>query len=536
MKQPGAEAAYTYRNERGEALYEVLRFAGKEFRIRRPNGDGSYTWNLDGVVRVPYRLEEVFLSELVFLVEGEKDVESLRRIEIVASTNTGGAGGWKKEFADYFRGKKVVVIPDQDEPGYKWAGRVVSDLFGIASEIKRIDLPDAKFGSGTDVSDWLGAGHTKKELLELVELTPFWEPARARGDTLLRQLENFVARFLILPEGSVFPLAAWVMATFIFDSFGAFPYLCVLSPTKQCGKTRLTEVVCLLAANAYRTVGVSEAALFRLIEQSAPTLILDEAEALTGKSDRAEAIRALLNAGNRRNITVPRCQGNSHELKLFSIYCPKVIVAIGNCPDTIRDRSIVLMMQRRKPGEQVERFLARRVEPEAQALKGELESFIGRHKGQIERAYETLDLHFLQDRDAEAWEPLFAVLKVADPSRWDELRCSAVKLTGDKAASDIDDNLALRLLADLDAIWPESQAAAFTVDLIPILKDIEDAPWQSEVDLNPRKLARFLRPFGVEPKQVRVGDRTAKGYDLEELEAAFARYLGAKRKHAKQPA
>lgn len=530
------EFVYPYRDVRGEAIYEVLRFPGKEFRIRRPNGDGTYAWNLDGVARVPYRLEEVFLADEVFLVEGEKDVETLRCVDIVASTNAGGAGGWQKEFGEYFRGKTVVILPDQDEPGYKWAGRVLSDLYGIVGSLKRVDLPGLEFGSGADVTDWLNTGHTKRELLELVEATPVWEPAGACGDALLRELENFVARFLILPEGSLFPLAAWVIATFIFESFGAFPYLCVLSPTKQCGKTRLTEVLCLLAANAYRTVGVSEAALFRLIEQSAPTLILDEAEALTGKSDRAEAIRALLNAGNRRNITVPRCQGNAYELKLFSIYCPKVIVAIGNCPDTIRDRSIVLMMQRRKPGEQVERFLARRVEPEAQALKRELESFIRRHKGEIERAYEELDLHFLQDRDAEAWEPLFAVLKVADPSRWEELRRSAVKLTGDKAATDIDDNLALRLLADLEATWPESQAAAFTADLIPILKDIEDAPWQAEVDLNPRKLARFLRPFGVEPKQVRVGDRTAKGYDLEELEAAFARYLGEKRKHAKQPA
>jgi hypothetical protein len=527
---------YLYRNGCGQVLYEVVRFPGKEFRIRRPNGDGTYTWNLDGIPRVPYRLEEIVLADEAFFVEGEKDVETLRRIDIVASTNTGGSGGWQKEFAEYFRGKRVVVLPDQDEPGYKWAGRVLSNLYGIAGELKRVDLPGPAFGSGADVTDWLNSGHTKKDLCDLVGETPLWEPAGARENALLRKLENLIARFLILPEGSLLPLAAWVLATFAFETFEAFPYLCVLSPTKQCGKTRLTEVLGLLAANAYRTVNISEAALFRLIEEHKPTLILDEAEALTGKSDRAEAIRSLLNAGNRRNTTVPRCQGNSHELKFFSIYCPKVVVAIGTCPDTIRDRSIVLLMQRRKPGESVERFLARRVEPETQAMREELKSFIIRSNGEIQRAYETLDLDFLQDRDAEAWEPLFAVIEVADPSRWDELRRCALKLTGDKTATDIDDTLSLKLLTDLNAIWPDDQSAAFTSELIGSLKAIEESPWQAEVELNPRKLARLLRPFGIEPKQVRVAERTAKGYDLEDLDAAFSRYLGSKGKHAKQPA
>jgi len=529
------EATYVYRNELGQPLYEVVRFPGKEFRIRRQNDDGTCVWNLNGIGRVPYRLEEVVHADEVFLAEGEKDVETLRRNGIIASTNSGGADGWQKEFAQHFRGKRVVVLPDQDEPGYRWAGRVLADLYGIASSLKRINLPGLEFGSGRDVTDWFNAGHIKRELVELVDATLIWEPAGSLGDILLSEMEKFVARFLILPQGSLLPVVAWTIATFVFETFEAFPYLCLLSPTKQCGKTRTTEVLSLLAANACPTVSISEAALFRMIEEHKPTLILDEAEALTGKSDRAEAIRSLLNAGNRCNTRVPRCQGNKHELKLFSIYCPKVIAAIGNCPDTIRDRSIVLTMQRKKPGEQVERFLLRRVKPEAQVLKAQVESFVGRHNGEIQRAYESLDLEFLHDRDAEGWEPLFAIVEVMDSSRLDELKRCALKLTGDKVATDIDDSLPLKLLADLDAVWPESQPAAFTSDVIDTLKAIEDSPW-ADVELTPRKLARLLRPFGVAPRQVRLGDRTAKGYDFEELEVSLTRYLPTKRKHAKQPA
>src|SRR5712691_4577070 len=126
MKMPEPETIYVYREASGQALFEVVRFPGKEFRIRRPNGDGTYEWNLNGIARVPYRLEEAFLADEVFLVEGEKDVETLRGIDIVASTNAGGADGWQREFAQHFRGKTVFIFADQDEPGYKWAGRVLS--------------------------------------------------------------------------------------------------------------------------------------------------------------------------------------------------------------------------------------------------------------------------------------------------------------------------------------------------------------------------------------------------------------------------
>ncbi len=165
-----SETVYVYSNERGEPLFEVVRMPGKKFFQRKPDG----TSGLDRVRRVPYRLNEVLLSEKVFVVEGEKDCESLRVFGLTASTNPGGANGWKPEFAEYFRSKDVVVLPDQDSPGYTWAERVLHDLMSVARTIKRVDVPGFEFGSGGDVSDWLAAGHTKNELLALVEAAPFW--------------------------------------------------------------------------------------------------------------------------------------------------------------------------------------------------------------------------------------------------------------------------------------------------------------------------------------------------------------------------
>ena len=159
-------------------------------------------------------------------------------------------------------------------------------------------------------------------------------------------------------------------------AFETLPYLDFQSPTKRCGKTRATEVMELLAADVIRTVGISEAALFRLVAKKKPTLVIDEAEMLSGKSERAEAIRALLNGGNRRDTKVFQCSGTNHEVKEFPIYCPKVLCSIRVCPDTIRDRSIVIPMQRRKPGERVDRFLSRRIRPEGEKLQGRIAAFL----------------------------------------------------------------------------------------------------------------------------------------------------------------
>ena len=145
------------------------------------------------------------------------------------------------------------------------------------------------------------------------------------------------------------------MATFLFESFDGFPYLVISSPTKRCGKTRLLECLELIVSNPRRSSNPSEAAVFRMIEKFRPTFILDEVETLNGKGERAEYLCALINAGNRRNATVPRCvgQGSTLDVKEFSIYCPKILAGIGRFPETVTDRVICIEMQRRKDSEKV---------------------------------------------------------------------------------------------------------------------------------------------------------------------------------------
>lgn len=359
------------------------------------------------------------------------------------------------------------------------------------------------------------------------------------GETMVADIETFITSFVILPPQTSLPLAAWVMATYCYETFDAFPYLLVTSPAPRCGKTRLLEVLSLIVSAPQRTANISESALFRVIQKFGPTLLMDEAENLRGKGERSEYLRGIINAGNRADATVMRCVGKDFNPQQFSVYCPKVVSGIGHFPHTIRDRSIIIGMQRRKTDEKVARFIFREVRPVGETMRWRVQSFINREREQIERAYARLDLQFLEDRESESWEPLFGVLGVADPSRVAELKTCAERLSKDKASGDTDENFAIRLLSDLRDIWPHDRPNILTSELLGLLRGVEESPWASEVDLNPRRLARFLKGFDVKSKSVRVGDRAAKGYTLEDLKAAFPRYLpldGFERSHGSQPA
>ncbi len=174
---PQITNVYQYHDEHGELLYEVVRYFLKSFRQRRPEGSGDYTWSVKGVRRVPYRLPEVINAvendQRVFICEGEKDADALRALGLTATTNSAGAGKWQDEFARYFEGANVVILPDNDEPGVKHAAEVVNALSHTACEVRVVMLPSLP-PSG-DVSDWLASGQGREELEQIVATTDIWD-------------------------------------------------------------------------------------------------------------------------------------------------------------------------------------------------------------------------------------------------------------------------------------------------------------------------------------------------------------------------
>ncbi len=169
-------ATYDYVDEDGQVLYQALRYDPKDFRQRTPNGDGTWRWSIKGVRRVLYRLPEVLEAvaqgKTVYVCEGEKDVEAARSLGLVATCNAMGADNgsgnkWLPEFAQVFKGAKVVIIPDQDEPGERHAEWVIETWKGVAASVKV--APPAQ---GKDLADWVAAGLTVAQL-EAAELDAF---------------------------------------------------------------------------------------------------------------------------------------------------------------------------------------------------------------------------------------------------------------------------------------------------------------------------------------------------------------------------
>jgi hypothetical protein len=167
---PRIVATYDYRDERGVLLYQSVRFEPKDFRQRRPAGKDKWAWNLQGVRRVLYNLPELLAAppeRPVFVVEGEKDVENLRQIEVLATTNAMGAGKWLPEYGEALRGRHVVVLPDNDRAGREHAEAVARSLDGVAASVLVVEPPGLP--EKGNVSDWLAAeGNDKRRLLELV--------------------------------------------------------------------------------------------------------------------------------------------------------------------------------------------------------------------------------------------------------------------------------------------------------------------------------------------------------------------------------
>jgi RecA-family ATPase len=165
---------YPYVDEQGATLFEVCRYEApdgtKTFRQRRKDGDRTI-WSVKGVRQIPYRLPDIVepLAQgvLVFIVEGEKDVDNLQSAGIPATCNAMGAGKWPAELNVHFRGADVVILPDADEPGRKHGNLVGSMLKGIAKRVRVLDLPGLP--PKGDATDWLQAGHDAGELYDLVQ-------------------------------------------------------------------------------------------------------------------------------------------------------------------------------------------------------------------------------------------------------------------------------------------------------------------------------------------------------------------------------
>jgi hypothetical protein len=356
-------------------------------------------------------------------------------------------------------------------------------------------------------------------------------------DLILDEVTAFIRRYVVLTDYQASTIALWITHAHFIDAFDVSPPLAIVSPEKRSGKTLLLDVLELLTPRPWRAISPSEAVIYRYIDAQHPTLLLDEVDTIFGKArENTEGLRALLNAGNKRGTRVPRCVGTSLDIHEFSVFGPKVLAGIGELPDTVADRSLIVTMRRRTKAEPVQRFRGRKASPVAFDLRDELAEWSSYVVDELHASLEVVaefaddgaPLAGLNDRAFEqCWEPLLAVAHLAGPS-WLARAIVAAQELSDVEDQEQETNRT-RLLRDIRAVFD-----ALGVDRISSqrlaneLAEDESSPWADWFGHNvtPRAVAKLLAPFGIRPKGMRLHDGTTpRGYFREAFEDAFARYL-----------
>jgi Protein of unknown function (DUF3987) len=253
---------YDYTDENGARLYQTVRYEPKDFRQRRPDGNGGWIWK--GPERaVPYKLPELIASgnAPVLIAGGEKDVDNLRALRFTATCNHGGEGKWWPELNPYFRDRRVFLLCDNDEPGEKHQQVAGAALKDVAAEIRVVRFPELE--AKGDVSDLIARlrkeGRDDKaignELRRRFKEAPAWEPEAPNAATIIIATpDDEWPEPVSLPEGlsPVAPLDTALLPKAIA------PWICDISERMQCppdyvGSTALTALGSVLG----RRIGIA---------------------------------------------------------------------------------------------------------------------------------------------------------------------------------------------------------------------------------------------------------------------------------------
>jgi hypothetical protein len=311
------------------------------------------------------------------------------------------------------------------------------------------------------------------------------------------------------------------------DAWESTPRIAFLSPEPGSGKTRALEITETLVPCPVEAVNATPAYIFRKVSdpEGLPTILYDEIDTLFGpRAKDNEEIRGVLNAGHRRGAMAGRCvvRGKIIETEELPAYCAVALAGLGSLPDTILSRSVVIRMRRRSPTERVEPYRRRLHASEGNKLRDQLAAWAVQVH-QAVRDFPEMPVG-IEDRDADVWEALLAVADAAGGAWPKRARDAAVSLVS--LAKAAPPSLGVRLLADLRQVFGDREALS-SESILEALRNLDDAPWASlkGEPLDARRMASLLRPYGIAPKQVRIGSSTLKGYTRKDLWDAWSRYL-----------
>ena len=350
-----------------------------------------------------------------------------------------------------------------------------------------------------------------------------------RSQDAIDLVASYLRRFVAYAnEHAVVAHTLWIAHTHLLDEFDTTPRLAFMSAEPMSGKTRALEVSEHLVCDSLMGFSMSAAVTVRLVAERRRTVLFDEVDAIYGTAKRQEAngeLVAFMNAGYRRGAKSYRCatgKGSKHEALEFDAFAALAVAGLRGLPDALATRAIIIRMRRRAPDEQVEPFRIKHHVPQALPVKQALEEW-------CLSAVVSQDPDMppgVVDRAADIWEPLIAIAD-AYGGDWPKLARGAAVYFTKANAEDEARSAGVELLAHIKDAFGEDERLATKV-LVERLCARDELPWATINRGNPIDeigLARRLKPYGIKPKAVRIGERTPRGYGADQFADTWRRYL-----------
>jgi putative DNA primase/helicase len=367
----------------------------------------------------------------------------------------------------------------------------------------------------------LTASKTEVSITKSSDLEPW--PTHLNGVALAEELRQRIQKHVVLTDAGYVACTLWILHTYCYGLFEHTPRLHAKSPTKRCGKTMLLTLLNELVHEPLLTSDVSGAVLFRVIDHLQPTVLLDEWDSILSNG-KAEPLRNVLNSGFERNggtWRTERAPGGAVEPRRFSTFGPVAVASIGELPETVADRAIVIPMRRKIREETIENLRDfSGLELKQKCLRWTMDN------NDVLKTANPIIPQQLNDRQANCWQVLLA-LSDAIGGGWGRFaRDAAVDLC---APADDTEMIGEILLRDIHKILSGQGAdRVFSKDLLRSLLAKDDKSWGSVSGGRPltaNKVGRLLSSFGIVSGTIRIGDKTDKGYYLNQFKDAWARYL-----------
>jgi len=203
-------------------------------------------------------------------------------------------------------------------------------------------------------------------------------------------------------DGQYGLIATWVIATYFAHLLPAFPFLLFIGP-KETGKSKLLEIINLMAFNSFKVKTITEAALCDTMDGLRGTVLIDQAEALP-----ASMVGLLADSykvtGAKRYIIGHK--NGKRVIKVYSGYGPKAFATTKELDPDLKDRCCQILMQRSvQPIPDIFGF-----EPEWAAIRDACYRFLLLKWQDVQAAY--MRLPFTGNRKGELWRPLEAILRI----------------------------------------------------------------------------------------------------------------------------